>query len=83
MGAAIIELDLHGMNCHQAKSAIDSVLSKIDNGTYRVRLIHGYHGGTSLSRMIYEEYGYGREERVKRIVNGSNQGITELIIREY
>ena len=33
--------------------------------------------------MLREEYGYGREPAVKRIEMGDNQGITELVIREF
>ena len=33
--------------------------------------------------MLREEYGYGREPAVKRIEMGSNQGITELVLREF
>lgn len=32
--------------------------------------------------MIREEYSYGREPRVKRIINGSNEGITDLVLRD-
>ena len=33
--------------------------------------------------MIYDEYSYGRNAKVKRIENGFNEGITELVLREY
>ena len=33
--------------------------------------------------MIREEYSYGREPRIKRIEGGSNDGITELVLKEY
>lgn len=79
----IIEIDLHGLYKEQAKTKIDAALKKANSGTYRIRLIHGYHGGTELKNMIREEYGNGLEPKVKRIVSGSNEGITELILREY
>ncbi len=83
ISSGIIEIDLHGLYKEQAKVKIDSVLKNAGSGTYRIRLIHGYHGGTELKRMIREEYGNGLEPKVKRIVSGSNEGITELILREY
>lgn len=83
MTAGIIEIDLHGRNVEQAKSLINMHLLKAAGSTYRLRLIHGYHGGTGLKNMIYEEYSYGRSERVLRIQGGDNPGITELVLREY
>lgn len=82
MLSGIIELDLHKMNKMQAKTAIDNALQKAGGSVYRIRLIHGYHGGTELKRMILDEYSYGRHEKVIRIVNGTNPGITELILKE-
>lgn len=83
MNSPIIELDLHNLNCAQAQSEIDRALDKAGAGTYRIRLIHGFHSGTALKNMIREEYGYYGHSKVKRVVPGSNQGITELVLREY
>jgi hypothetical protein len=83
MAAGIMEIDLHGMNYEQANKAVDRCLAQCTSGTYRVRVIHGYHGGTDLKRMLTEEYGYGRSEKVLRIQPGTNPGITELVLREY
>ena len=33
--------------------------------------------------MIYEEYSYGREPRVLRILPGNNMGTTDLVLKEY
>ena len=83
MAAGIVEIDLHGMNYEEAKRTVDKALSGCGSGTYRLRVIHGYHGGTNLKRMLQEEYGYGRCQKVLRIQPGSNQGITELVLREF
>ena len=48
MQPGIIELDLHGKNAYQARVAIDAALRRCGGGVYRLRLIHGYHGGTAL-----------------------------------
>jgi len=82
MMAGIIEIDLHGMNLYQAKSMIDSQLRKSSGAVYRVRLIHGYRGGTEIKNMIWEEYSYGRHPKVIRMQEGDNPGITELVLRE-
>lgn len=83
MSTGIIELDLHGLDTAKAKERIDRTLSQAGSSTYRVRVIHGFHGGCRIKSMIQEEYGYGREARVLRMEHGANQGITELILREY
>ena len=81
MLAGIIELDLHGMNTHQAKIAIDSKLKRAKAGTYRIRLIHGYHGGTALRDMIRKNY--RSHPKILRIELGLNPGETDLVLREF
>ncbi len=81
MLAGIIELDLHGMNTHQAKIAIDAKLKRAKAGTYRIRLIHGYHGGTALRDMIRKSY--RSHPKIIRIELGLNQGETDLVLREF
>jgi len=76
---AIIEIDLHNMSTEEARSRIDAALKKAGSGVYRIRCIHGYHRGTRIKTMILEEYRY--ESKVIRIENGSNEGITELVLR--
>ena len=80
MNNPIIEVDIHGMNRYQAKTRLDSVLKK-SRGVYRIRVIHGYHGGTELKEMV--KYEYGKNPLVKRVIPGVNEGITELVLKEY
>ena len=49
MSGGILTLDLHGKNTYQTKVAVDALLRRAGNGTYRIRLIHGYHGGTAVT----------------------------------
>ena len=79
----IIEVDLHGMRVEEAKNKIDKVLDSVGSGVYRIRCIHGFHGGIKIKSMIYEEYSYGREPRVLRILPGNNMGTTDLVLKEY
>ncbi len=82
MVSGIIEIDVHGLNVEEAVAKVAAAVQAAGNSTYRIRVIHGYHGGTRIRSGIREEFSYGREPRVKRIEMGSNQGITELILRE-
>ena len=74
----IVELDLHGKNVYQARIAIDAALRRAGKGIYRIRLIHGYHGGTALRDMIRQEYA----SRVLRLETSIDPGITDLVLRE-
>ena len=47
-GPGVITADLHGKNTYQAKVTVDALLRRAGGGTYRLRLIHGCHGGTAL-----------------------------------
>ena len=57
MTGGVVELDLHGMNTYQAQIAVDAALRRAGNGTYRLRLIHGYRGGTAIRDMLWLTYG--------------------------
>lgn len=80
MGKPIVDIDLHGLFQDEAIKVIDKALKAADNSTYQIRLIHGYHRGTSLKNMILDEYKY--DPKVLRIQPGDNQGVTILVLRE-
>lgn len=78
LSAGIVEIDLHGKNEYQAKVTIDAALRRAKAGTYRLRLIHGYHGGTALRDMIRREYA----TKCLRVLP-LDSGRTDLILREF
>ena len=78
MLGGIVEIDLHGKNVYQARLTIDAALRRARNGTYRLRIIHGYQGGTALLDMVRQEYA-GRVARVVIL----DQGRTDLVLREF
>lgn len=77
MQPGIIELDLHGKNAYQARVAIDAALRRCGGGVYRLRLIHGYHGGTALRDCA----GNTPAPPVLRLV--ASPGSTDLVLREF
>ena len=79
MQTAFIEIDVHGMTKQQAFTAIDARLRRAD-GAYRLRVIHGYHGGTVLRDAIRAHY--RNHPKVKRIELALNPGETDLVLRE-
>lgn len=80
MGPGLIEVDVHGMNCYQAKVRLNSVLRRADASVYQIIVIHGYHGGDALKEMIRSEY--ASDARVKRIKTDGDPGRTTLVLRE-
>lgn len=79
----IIEINVHGKNVEEAIREIKKYLDSAGAGIYRIRVIHGFHGGTRIKDSIWDEFSYEREPKIKRITMGDNPGITELILREF
>jgi len=75
-----LEIDVHGMTKTQAITAIEAKLRRTDGSAYRLRIIHGYHGGTVLRDAIRAHY--RNHPKVKRIELGLNAGETDLILKE-
>ena len=81
MNAGTLTVDLHGKNTYQAKITLDAALRRAKGGTYRIRVVHGFHGGTALRDFIRAEY--GRHPKVLRLMPSPDGGATELVLREY
>ena len=80
MPSSFLEIDVHGMTKAQALTAIDARLRRADHSVYRLRVIHGYHGGTILCDTVRAHY--RNHPKVIRIELGLNPGETDLILRE-
>ncbi len=74
------EIDVHNMTKTQAITAIDARLRRANASVYRLKVIHGYHGGTVLRDMVRTHYQH--HPKVKRIEVGLNPGETDLVLRE-
>ena len=79
-GSAFEEIDVHQMTKAQALVAIDARLKKAGGSVYRLRVFHGYHGGTVLRDAVRAHY--RRHPKVLRLEIGLNPGETDLILRE-
>ena len=77
---AFQEINVHNMTKVQALTAIDAALRRANAGVYRIRVIHGYHGGTVLRDAVRARY--AKHPKVRRIELGLNPGETDLILRE-
>ena len=80
MYAGVVEIDLHGKNEYQARITLDAALRRAKGGVYRIRCIHGCHGGTVLRDMIRAEY--ARHPRILRLETSADGGATDLVLRE-
>jgi len=80
----ITEIDIHGMRPDEALQKLAKVIEDAPESVYRIRVIHGFNRGTALQRAIYDEFDYFHtSEKVIRVEPGSNQGITDLVLREW
>ena len=85
-GASVIsvggfpEIDVHNMTRTQAITAIDARLRRADASVYRLRVIHGFHGGTAIRDAVRAHY--KNHPKVQRIEIGLNPGETDLVLRE-
>ncbi len=78
--SGFLEIDIHNMTKFQAITAIDAKLRRAGPSVYRLRIIHGYHGGTVLRDAVRTHY--KNHPKVKRIEIGLNPGETDLVLRE-
>ncbi len=77
--SAFLELDVHNMTRVQAVAALDAALRRA-KGAYRLRVIHGYHGGTVLRDAVRAHA--AKHPQVLRVELGLNPGETDLVLRE-
>ncbi|MCD2493580.1 Smr/MutS family protein [Lacrimispora sp. NSJ-141] len=81
LSMGIVEVDIHGMNRFQAKNLIAGRLKRAGGDIYRIRVIHGYHNGTSLKDMVRKEF--RGHPKVLRVEVAMNPGETDLVLREF
>lgn len=74
------EIDIHGMNKTTAKKCIDNKIKSAGKKCYRIRIIHGYHGGDELMKMVRKTY--RNNPKVLRVEVGLNQGVTDLVLKD-
>ena len=79
---AIVTIDVHGMDKRSAKLYIDQKLAQAGSGVYRIRIVHGFHGGTELRTMVRKVY-KSSNSKVIRVEVGLNPGETDLVLKEY
>ena len=56
MNEPFVTLDLHGCTADQARVKVDAALRRADRGTYQIRCVHGFHGGTVIRDTLQYKY---------------------------
>lgn len=78
--SGMVDINLHGKTKNQAYAIVSSAINCAGRDVYRIRVIHGYNGGTQLRDMVRSEFKL--HPKVKRIATGLNPGETYLVLRE-
>ena len=83
MSQGIIELYLKGMQPEEVRQTINQELEKASSDIFRLRLVHGTDNGTDIRDMIYVDYQPETHPKIIRVEDGWNEGITELVLKDY
>ncbi len=83
MSQGIIELYLKGMQPEEVRQTINQELEKASSDIFRLRLVHGTDNGTDIRDMIYDDYQPETHPKIIRVEDGWNEGITELVLKDY
>lgn len=81
MNSPIIEFDVHGMRTEDAVAAIQKKVDQAGTAVYKIRVIHGYNGGTG-SAQLSGKSSVMDGNRGKAHHNGCKGGDYGLILRE-
>lgn len=64
MNSPIIEFDVHGMRTRGGSCGYPETSGSGQFcGVFKIRVIHGYNGGTRIRSAIREEFSYGGSRR--------------------
>ena len=74
----IREIDLHGMSLIEGRKYLNSELNKMPRHIKEVHVIHGYQGGKALQKMVRQNFGH---KRIDKVVLSMNQGMTVFMLK--
>lgn len=69
-------IDIHGMTAADAKKLLERAISAAPPRS-EITVIHGYHGGQALQRMVRNVL---KHKRIKKRILGMNFGETVLVL---
>lgn len=71
-------IDLHGLTAEEAELVLIELLEALDKEVRAVQVTHGYSHGTTLKRMVRNDF-YHWRVKDKRV--GLNAGVTWLLLK--
>lgn len=74
----VIEADIHGMTCAEAKRALERLLSRAGKDVTEIRVIHGYHNGQTLRDMVRLHL---KHPRISAKLISLNPGETRILLK--
>ena len=70
-------VDVHGMNCYQARRLIKNIIN-MANCTFQLEVIHGYSHGTAIKDMLAQNF---KNSHVReQYQDYYNKGLTHMLI---
>ena len=73
----IIEIDLHEMPLWEARLKLEDTINQAPEYVKEVVVIHGYHKGQAILKMVRTEF---KHKRIKGMHIGINNGETVLLL---
>lgn len=73
-----IEIDLHGQTADSARALLTSTLKELSGDVREVIVIHGYHQGNTLQKLV-REY---KNKKIERKILSLNRGSTIFVIKK-
>lgn len=73
-----MEIDLHNQTVESARKFLTQKLKTLPKDVGEVNIIHGYHSGTALKKMV-QNY---KNPAIKQKILGLNQGTTVFVINK-
>ncbi len=70
-------IDIHGYTVEEARTYIEKTIAKLDSKVTELIVVHGYHGGNNLKKLLSNPNGI-RSKRIRRRKYTMNQGETIL-----
>ena len=75
--ASVIQIDIHGMTCREAKRFLNNVLNLLLE-PMTVRVIHGCNRGTALQAMVRQDFSNSHIKAINLDIR--NNGVTYLLV---
>lgn len=74
----VVTIDLHGLSVAEARAKLKQVLEHCPKTVTEVEVIHGYHSGQALQKLVRKDF---KHARIASRSFGLQNGITNYILK--